>query len=46
MNAAHAYQVIAANGSLIWSTNNLPAAYRRADRIEGASVKFNYGVQA
>jgi hypothetical protein len=40
-----AYQVLDASGALIWETNNLPAAYRRADRI-GGTVAFNYEVNA
>lgn len=38
-----AYQVLNAQGAQVWETNNLVAAYNRADRI-GGTVKFNYEV--
>jgi hypothetical protein len=39
-----AYQVIL-NGAVIWETNNLPAACRKADKV-GGTVAFNYEVNA
>ena len=38
-----AYRVFSASGALVWETNNLPAAYRKADKI-GGTVGFNYEV--